>query len=245
MEEISTENSIKKNKDINSSKKIFSQKQTFRIYGFILVILLSLVFILLALFLFCKGIYDIFNSYFEINNFIGSIIIFIIAGIITYYFPFFSSITVDIPKKLVIIKKYRFLFLKNKTLKIDADKIIQAYTEKNKDEGYGTNENNSYDGLDLIFILNDGNRIVGLEGEIDKNNDRRKLDIFLRQFFPGDSNSDNKNSVYIQMQSFTSQYQPINNNNFSSNIEQNLITNEQSSQNKKNYNIFLGINDEN
>ena len=148
------------------------------------------------------------------------------------------------PKKLVIIRKYRFLFLKNKTIKIDTDKIVRAYTEKNKDEGYGTNDKNSYDGFDLIFILNNGNRIVGLEGEIDKNNDRRKLDFFLRQFFAGDLDSDNTNSVFIQLQSFNSQYQPINSNNLSGNIEQNLISNEQS-QNKKNYNIFVGINDEN
>lgn len=226
------------NNHINLSNK----KQTYRIYGFIFIILLSFVFILISIFLFSKGIYDIINTNFEINNFIGSIILFLIAGILTYYFPLYSSITVDIPKKLVTVKKYRFFFLKNKTTKIETDKIVQAYTIKNKEEGYGINQN-SYDGFDLIFILNNGHRIVGLEGEIDKNNERKKLDIFLRDFFPGSPDSDSNGSVLIQMQSFNSQYQPI---EISTNkkSQQNLITNEENLQNK-NYNLFLGIKDEN
>ena len=184
------------------SKNINIKKLTYRIFGFILVLIISLVFILLSIFLFCKGIYDITNSHFEINDFIGSIILFFFAGIITYYFPLLSSITVDIPKKLVIIKKYRFIFLNNKTIKIDINKIIMAYTEKNKEGGYGGNQN-SYDGFDVIFILNNGERIVGLEGEIDKNNERKKLEYFLRQFFPGSLDSDNS-SVYIQLQNLNS-----------------------------------------
>ena len=200
---------------------------------------------MLSIFLLCKGIYDIFKSNFEINNFIGSLILILIAGIMTYFFPLYSSITVDLSKHLVIIKKYKFLFLKNKTIKIDTDKIIRAYTEKNKDEGYGVNEN-SYDGFDLIFILNDGHRIVALEGEIDKNNERKKLDNFLIQFFSGSLVNDSDNSVYIQLQHFNSKYHQIKEQEKSGkNLEQNLIINEQKSQNKNNFDIFLGIKDEN
>ena len=233
MEEISTKFSFNDNKEMNLSKNIKVKKQTYRIFGFIIVILLSLVFVLLSIFLFCKGIYDITNSHFEINDFVGSIILILLAGIMTYYFPLFSSITIDMNKKLVIIKKYRFIFLNNKTTKIETDKIIRAYTEKNKEEGYGRNQN-SYDGFDLIFILNDGRRIVGLEGEIDKNNERKKLDFFLRQFFPGSLDNDNS-SISIQLQSFNSQNKEIKN---SYEIEQKLISDEQ---NKNKYNIFLGI----
>lgn len=233
MEEISTEN----NKEINSQKNIDLSKKTYRIFGFILVILLAIVFVLLSIFLFSKGIYDAANSNFEINNFIGSIIIFLIAGIFTYYFPLYSSITVDMRKKLVTIKKYKFLFLNNITTKIDTNKIVRAYTEKNKDEGYG-NEDNSFDGFDLIFILNDGHRIVGLEGEIDKNNERRKLNFFLRQFFKG-APDDDDTSVFIQMQNINYQYQPTDNTLYPNQYKkQNLITNEQK-------NIFAGINEEN
>ena len=233
MEEISTEN----NKEINTQKNIDLSKKTYRIFGFILVILLSIVFVLLSIFLFSKGIYDAANSNFEINNFIGSIIIFLIAGIFTYYFPLYSSITVDMRKKLVTIKKYKFLFLNNITTKIDTNKIVRAYTEKNKDEGYG-NKDNSFDGFDLIFILNDGHRIVGLEGEIDKNNERRKLNFFLRQFFKG-SPDDDDSSVFIQMQNINYQYQPTDNTLYPNQYKkQNLFTNEQK-------NIFAGINEEN
>ena len=233
MEEISTKFSFNDNKEKNLSKNIKLKKQTYRIFGFILVILLSLLFILLSIFLFCKGIYDIKNSHFEINDFVGSIILILLAGIMTYYFPLFSSITIDMNKKLVIIKKYRFIFLNNKTTKIETDKIIRAYTEKNKEEGYGRNQN-SYDGFDLIFILNDGHRIVGLEGEIDKNNERKKLDYFLRQFFPGSLDNDSS-SIYIQLQNFNSQNKEIKS---PVGLEQNQIKNEQ---NKNQYNIFLGI----
>ena len=223
MEKFETKNT-NKNINTNNNNENEFQKQTYRIYGFVLVILLSLVFILLAIFLFGKGIYDIVNSKFEINNFIGSIILLLFAGILTYYFPLYSSITVDMPKKLVTIKKYRFFFLKNKTTKIETDKIVRAYTEKNKEEGYGRNQN-SYDGFDLIFILNNGHRIVGLEGEIDKNNEKKKLDFFLRQFFPGSLDNDSDGSAFIQMQNFNSQYQPI---DISTNNSkgQNLIINE-------------------
>ena len=227
MEEISTEN----NKEINSPKNFDLTKKTYRIFGFILVILLSISFILLSIFLFSKGIYDAANSNFEINNFIGSIIILLIAGVLTNYFPLYSTITIDMEKKLVIIKRYRFLFLNNSTTKIDTDKIIRAYTEKNKEEGYG-NKDNSFDAFDLIFILNDGHRIVGLEGEIDKNNEKRKLNFFLREFFPG-APDDDDSSVLIQMQNLKSQYQPINNKQIEN--EKNLINNEQN-------NMFAGIN---
>ena len=129
----------------------------------------------------------------------------------TNYFPLYSSITVDMSKKLVTIKKYKFYFLKIITTKIETDKIIQAYTEKNKDEGYGIKDN-SYDGFDLIFILNNGQRIVPLEGEIDKNNERKKLNFFLRQFFPFPSEIEENKDIYIQIKNLNSQYQKIKNN---------------------------------
>ena len=68
--------------------------------------------------------------------------------------------------KLVTVKKYRFLFLKNTTTEINTDTVVKAYTEKNKDESFGR-KREFYHGFDLIFILNNGQRLVLLEGEID------------------------------------------------------------------------------
>ena len=213
MKESPIENSISDKERIVSTKRNDTPKQTYRICGFISVILLSLGFILLSIFLLSKGIYDAMNSHFNINNFLGAIILFIIAGIITYFFPLYSSVTVDMQKGFVTIKKYRFLFLCNKTTKIETDKIVRAYTENNKEEGYGSNHDKSdgYDGFDLIFILNNGHKIVALEGEIDKNNERRKLDFYLRLFFQGslDTDDNEDKGVLIQMQNFKTQYQPI------------------------------------
>ena len=110
------EEKIRDNNDINSSHNNYLPKQTYRIFGFVLIIILSIVFLLLSIFLFIKGIYDMLNSNFEINNFLGSIIILVIGGIMTNYFPIYSSITVDMPKKIVTIKKYKFFFLKKRQL---------------------------------------------------------------------------------------------------------------------------------
>ena len=99
---------------------------------------------------------------------------------------------------------------KNTTTEINTDTVVKAYTEKNKDESFGR-KREFYNGFDLIFILNNGQRLVLLEGEIDKNNESAKLNYFLRDFFPGDYQDDkNKEPILIQMQTLTSQYKPIN-----------------------------------
>ena len=190
--------------------QILHETKTYRIYGFLWVIILSISIILSSIFLLIKGINDAFKSKFDINYFICSFILFIISGILTYFFPLYSSITVDMSNKLVVVKKYRFLFLKNTTTEINTDTVVKAYTEKNKDEGFGR-KREFYNGFDLIFILNNGQRLVLLEGEIDKNNESTKLNYFLRDFFPGEYQDDkNKEPILIQMQTITSQYKPIN-----------------------------------
>ena len=161
----------------------------------------------------------------------------------TYYFPLYSSITVDMANNLVIIRKYRFLFLNNVKTKLEFNKIKKAYTEKNKDEGYGTDHRNSFDGFDLIFILKEGQRIVGLEGEIDKNNERIKLNFFLRQFFPGDTDNDEKATITIQLQNLQSNYQQINSeeNNNDQDYDKNLLLGNNGVKNENSYKIFEGI----
>ncbi len=195
---------------VKPEKNEIYDKKTYRIYGFLWVIILSIVIILASIFLLTKGIYDIINSKFDINDFIGSFILFIISGILTYFFPLYSSITVDMSKKLVTVKKYRFLFMKNTKTEINTDTVIKAYTEKNKEESFGRKKE-YFDGFDLIFILNNGQRLILLQGEIDKNNESKKLNLFLREFFPGEYQDDkDKEPILIQMQTFNSQYKPIN-----------------------------------
>ena len=190
--------------------EILQETKTYRIYGFLWVIILSISIKLTSIFLLIKGTSDAFQSKFDINYFICSFILFIISGILTYFFPLYSTITVDMTNKLVIVKKYRFLFLKNTTTEINTDTVVKAYTEKNKDESFGR-KREFYRGFDLIFILNNGQRLVLLEGEIDKNNESAKLNYFLRDFFPGNYQDDkNKEPILIQMQTLTSQYKPIN-----------------------------------
>ena len=190
--------------------EILQETKTYRIYGFLWVIILSISIILTSIFLLIKGTSDAFQSKFDINYFICSFILFIISGILTYFFPLYSTITVDMTNKLVTVKKYRFLFLKNTTTEINTDTVVKAFTEKNKDESFGR-KREFYHGFDLIFILNNGQRLVLLEGEIDKNNESAKLNYFLRDFFPGDYQDDkNKEPILIQMQTLTSQYKPIN-----------------------------------
>ena len=66
MKESPIENSISDKERIVSTKRNDTPKQTYRICGFISVILLSLGFILLSIFLLSKGIYDAMNSHFNI-----------------------------------------------------------------------------------------------------------------------------------------------------------------------------------
>ena len=180
--------------------EILQETKTYRIYGFLWVIILSISIILTSIFLLIKGTSDAFQSKFDINYFICSFILFIISGILTYFFPLYSSITVDLSNKLVVVKKYRFLFLKNKITKIDTEKIVRAYAEKNKEESFGRSKEKYY-GFDLIFLLNTGERMVPLEGEIDKNNESRKLNYFLSDFFLGSVDDNNKDNVLIQLES--------------------------------------------
>ena len=184
----------------NSHVFLTSGKRTYRICGFLWVIILSIVLVIGSLFLLGKGINDIINNDFDINHFIVSIILLLISGILTYFYPLYSSITIDMNNKLVTIKKYRFLFLKNKITKIDTEKIVRAYAEKNKEESFGRSKEKYY-GFDLIFLLNTGERLVPLEGEIDKNNESRKLNYFLSDFFLGSVDDNNKDNVLIQLES--------------------------------------------
>ena len=63
--------------------------------------------------------------------------------------------------------------------------IVRAYTEINYSSEDGKKDKSTEDGFNLVFELKNGEKILALEGESDKNFDMIKINFFLRKFFPG------------------------------------------------------------
>ena len=175
-----------KSRSFLSSGEIKIPKETYRILSFWLVYVSSIVFIVVSVAFLVIGILDLIkDGSTSIHNFLLPIALMIIACIITYFFPFYSSITVDLSNKIVICKKYKLFFIVKKIVRIETQNIAKVYTEKNLSEGYGNDDKNSVDGFNLVFEMNDGRKIIGLEGEIDKNYEMTKVGYFMSKFFPG------------------------------------------------------------
>ena len=104
----------------------------------------------------------------------------VILGIIVLfssYYPLFSKIYIDIQKKLITITHIKILFCFNKYLYINMDDIELVSIEKNT-------KLINYDAYNLIFKMKKDNKIIGLEGEIDKNYESQNLFEFLRTSLP-------------------------------------------------------------
>ena len=161
-------------------------KETYRILGYWLTYVLSIVFIVLSVTFLIVGITNIIKySTFSIHYFLLPIVLILITCIITYFFPFYSSITVDMSNKIVICRKYKLFFIIRKIVRIETQNIAKVYTEKNLEEGIGSDEKNSVDGFNLVFELNNGEKIIGLEGEINKDYEMIKVGYFMSKFFQG------------------------------------------------------------
>ena len=175
-----------KRRSFLASGDIKIPKETYRILGFWLTYVITIVFIVLSITFLIIGITDIAKySSFNIHYFLLPVVFMIIACIITYFFPFYSSITVDLTNRVVFCRKYKLFFIIRKIVRIETQNIAKVYTEKNLEEGYGNDEKNSVDGFNLVFEMNNGEKIIGLEGEIDKNYERTKVGYFMSKFFPG------------------------------------------------------------
>ena len=86
------------------------------------------------------------------------------------------------PNKNVITKKYKLFFIIKKETKLVTTDIVRAYTEIN----YIGEENGSdTDGFNLVFELNNGEKILALEGENYRNYEMIKVAGFMKKFFPG------------------------------------------------------------
>jgi len=169
---------------LSTSGDIKIPKETYRILGFWLSYLLTLVFIVLAVTFLVIGILNLTKGEFSIHFFLFPLVLIIMACIITYFFPFYSSITVDMTEKVVTCRKYKLFFIIRKIVKIETPNIAKVYTEINHSEGFGS-DSNSVDGFNLVFELNNGEKVIGLEGEVDKNFEKTKVGYFMSKFFPG------------------------------------------------------------
>ena len=193
MNEINTlEISEKSQSFASSNSYITLPKQTYRILGSWYIYILTILFLVIAFTFLVLGIKDIIDGEdFNIHNFILFVVLIIIACIITYFFPFYASITIDMLNRSVVVKKYKLFFIIKKETKLDTADIIRAYTEVNY-----TNEDNKTeeDGFNLVFELKNGEKILALEGESDKNFEMIKIGYFLSKFFPG-LNKANSNEI--------------------------------------------------
>ena len=175
-----------KSRSFLASGDIKIPKETYRILSFWLVYLSSIVFIVISIAFLVVGFSELIkDGSTSIHNFLLPIALIVIASIITYFYPFYSSITVDLSNKIVICKKYKLFFIIKKIVRIETPNIAKVYTEKNLTEGYGNDDKNSVDGFNLVFEMNNGEKIIGLEGEIDKNYEMTKVGYFMSKFFPG------------------------------------------------------------
>ena len=182
MNEIYTFEIGEKTQSLSSSNSyIITPKQTYRITGHWLTYILAIMFLLGGFAFLSFGIKELISQHStSIHNFLLFIVFLLISCVITYFFPFYISITVDILNKIVIVKKYKLFFIIKKEYIINSDKISKVYTEK-----HFSNEDKTEDGFNLVFELKNNEKIIALEGEADRNYEMIKLGYFMNKFFPG------------------------------------------------------------
>ena len=193
MNEINTLEISERTKSFSSSNSYITlPKQTYRILSHWIIYVLAITFIVIAFTFLGFGIKDIVEGDdIEIHNFIIFVVLIVISCLITYFFPFYTSITIDILNRIVVVKKYKLFFIIKKETRIDTDEIVRAYTEINY-----INEDNKTDedGFNLVFELKHGEKIIALEGEPNRNFEMIKIGYFMKKFFPGLSETNNSNN---------------------------------------------------
>jgi hypothetical protein len=195
MNEVNTLEIGEKTRSFSSSNSLITlPTQTYRILGHWLIYALTIVFLVIGFTFLGIGIYELITKHeTSIHNFLIFIALVIISCIITYFFPFYSSITVDMSNHIVTVKKYKLFFIIKKVTNIDTTEIKKAYTEIN----YSTDEkkgSNNADGFNLIFELKNGDKIMALEGEEDRNFEMVKIGLFMIKYFPGNDGNKNENN---------------------------------------------------
>ena len=113
MNEINTlEISEKSQSFASANSDIILPKQTYRILGSWYMYALTIVFLVIGFTFLILGIKDLIDGEdFNIHNFILFAVLIIIACIITYFFPFYASITIDMLNRSIVVKKYPILII--------------------------------------------------------------------------------------------------------------------------------------
>lgn len=190
-----------KNLEINERAQSFSSsdnfitlpKKTYRILSPWYIYILAIIFLFGGLAFLAIGVVEVAQGKkLNIHNFIVFPVLVIISCLITYFFPFYASITVDIPNKVVIVKKYKLFFIIKKATQIDTEEIVRAYTEINYTNDDDKDDKKSEDGFNLVFEMKNGDRIIPLQGETDKNFEMMKIGFFMKKYFSGFDSSQNK-----------------------------------------------------
>ena len=183
----------------SSNSYITLPKQTYHILSPWYIYFLAIIFFLGGLAFLGLGISEVaLGKDVNIHNFIIFPVLIIISCIITYFFPFYSSITVDMLNRIVIVKKYKLFFIIKKVTRIDTDEIVRAYTEINYANDENKKDKSTQDGFNLVFEMKNGEKIYALEGESDRNFEMIKIGFFVKKYFPGfDSSQNNSEDIGI------------------------------------------------
>ena len=183
----------------SSNSYITLPKQTYHILSPWYIYFLAIIFFLGGLAFLGLGISEVaLGKDVNIHNFIIFPVLIIISCIITYFFPFYSSITVDMLNRIVIVKKYKLFFIIKKVTRIDTDEILRAYTEINYANDENKKDKSTQDGFNLVFEMKNGEKIYALEGESDRNFEMIKIGFFVKKYFPGfDSSQNNSEDIGV------------------------------------------------
>ena len=196
MNEINTLEISCKTKSFSSTNSYITlPKQTYHILGSCYLYILTFIFLVVAFTFLALGIKEIMDGEgLNIHNFVLFVVLIIIASLITYFFPFYASITIDMLNRIVVVKKYKLYFIIKKKTKLDTRDIIRAYTEVNY---LKENDKTEEDGFNLVFELKNGEKILALEGESDRNFEMIKIGYFLSKFFPGLSKTNSSGIIGV------------------------------------------------
>ena len=174
-EEQIEENSTKRFKNeikFEEGKNIYYNQFKITVFAiFIISFILCSVFAIIFFIIYLNGD-DIFIYYSIIP-----MILLVFIALLSSFYPLFSKIKIDTQKKLITITHIKILFCLNKYLYINLDDIELVSLEKNI-------KLFNYDAFNLIFKLKKDKKIIGLEGEIDKNYESQNLFEFLRTSLP-------------------------------------------------------------
>ena len=183
----------------SSNSYITLPKQTYHILSPWYIYFLAIIFFLGGLAFLGLGISEVaLGKDVNIHNFIIFPVLIIISCIITYFFPFYSSITVDMLNRIVIVKKYKLFFIIKKVTRINTDEIVRAYTEINYANDENKKDKSTQDGFNLVFEMKNGEKIYALEGESDRNFEMIKIGFFVKKYFPGfDSSQNNSEDIGV------------------------------------------------